>query len=279
MPVPQYIMWTINSILTALFDVVYALLGPIHPAVPLVVISVVFGVVALVVIKYCSNQSAVGRVKDKIKANMLAIKLYKDELGVMFRSFAVVIGSALKLQLLMIPPLLVMIIPMVLVCAQMAAHQEWRPLQVGERGVLLVTLDEDLPDSALDIKPQVPEGVTLDTRCRCAEANEVAWNVQASKPGRYTLGFPVGDRTITKELVVGRPLERVSSKRHRGGWLDSFLYACEKPLAADSGVRTITITMPPLDSRLYGSFWWIIWFLVLSIAVALILKPIFKVKI
>ena len=271
-------MWTVNSILTAVFDAVYALLGPIHPAVPLVVISAVFGIVALLVIRYCSNQTAVGAVKDRIKANMLAIKLFKDDLPTMFRSFAVVIGSAFKLQLLMIPPLLVMIVPMVMVCAQMAGRQEWRPLEVGERGVLVLALNQGLSQDALAIDPQVPDGVTLFSRNRAPAAREVAWNVEGSRPGRYTVSFPVAGQTVTKEIVIGRQLERVSPKRHRGGWLDSFLYACEQPLPAGSPVQAITITLPDVDSWFYGSTWWVVWFLILSIAVALILKPVFKVK-
>ncbi len=271
-------MWTINHLLTVVFDGVYAVLRPLHPVVPLVVISAVFGVVALLVIRYCSNQCAVGAVKDRIKANLLAIKLFKDDLRTMFRSFFAVVGSALKLQLLMVPPLLVMIVPMVMVCAQMAGRQEWRPLTVGERGVLVVRLDDDQPATALDIAPEVPDGLTLSDRNRAPAVHEVAWKIEGARAGRYTLALPIGGRTVTKEVVVGEPLDRVSPKRHRGGWLDSFLYACEEPLPADAGVQAITLTLPELDSWLYGSTWWVVWFLLLSIAVALILKPVFKVK-
>lgn len=293
-------MWTINRILTVIFDAVYAVLGAIHPAVPLIVISAVFGVGALIVIRYCSNQAAVGRVKDNIKANMLAIKLYKDELAVTFGSFGRVMLSALKLQMYMIPPLLVMIVPMVLVCSQMAARHEWRPLEVsGEQetrprtaatrhewrphevnynGVLLLELKDDQPTGALDVSVQVPPGVVVESRVRCPETHEVAWNVRASKPGRYLLGFDVAGQRVTKELVVGRPLERVSPKRHGGGLLDTFLYPCEEPLPAGSPVQAITLNLPPVDSWFYGSTWWIVWFLVLSIVVALIFKPFLKVK-
>jgi hypothetical protein len=151
-------------------------------------------------------------------------------------------------------------------------------MQVGQRGVLELEMEDDVDASALDVDPQVPDGVTLPTRNRATSAKEVAWTVEATKPGRYEIGFPVNGTTVTKEIVVGEELERVSPKRHLGGWIDSFLYACEQPLPADSGVRAITLTLPSVDSWLYGSTWWIVWFLVLSIAVALILKPVFKVK-
>ncbi|MFQ5490152.1 MAG: hypothetical protein ACE5GE_05460 [Phycisphaerae bacterium] len=271
-------MWAINNILVTLFDGVYAALGAVHPAVPLGVLSAFFGLVALLVIRYCSNQRAVAAVKDRIKAHLLAIKLYKDELPVMFRSLAGVMLSALKLQGLMLPPLLVMLIPMVLVCAQMAGRQEWRPLRPGERTTVLLTLKPDAADFLLDVQARAPEGVSLTDRVRTRANKEVAWNVQADRSGRYAVTFTVGGETVTKDVVVGDPLQRVSPKRHQGGLIDSVLYACEPPLASTSLVQSIELKLPELDSILYGSTWWVVWFLVLSIAVALIFKPIFGVK-
>jgi len=271
-------MWVVNRILMAVFDAIYAVLGAVHPAFALFVISGVFGVGALLVIRYCSNQTAVGRIKDRIKANLLAIKLYKDELRVMFRALPRILWATAKLQAHMIPPLLVMIVPMILVCAQMAGRHEWRPLPLNQRAVLTVGLQPDAPDSDLDITPRLPQGVTVDHRVRATAPREVSWYVQASKPGRHNLVFPVGDQEVTKELVVGDGFERVSPKRHNGGWVDSLLYPCEAPIAATSPVTSISVALPPRDSWFYGSFWWIIWFLILSIVIALIFKPWLKVK-
>ncbi len=272
-------MWTINAILTAVLDAVYSVLTAIHPAAPLLVISAVFGVLALVVIKYCSSQSAIESVKDRIKANLLAIKLYKDELPVMFASFFRVLAGAFKLQLLMIPPVLVMLIPMVMVCSQMAARQEWRPLAVGERGVLTITVKDELPDSVLDIQPDSGTGLVLKDRVRSLDSHQVSWNVEAIEPGRHVVDFLVGGKKIAKEIVVGNPLDRVSPLRHSGSLLDSLLYPCEEPLSKESVVQSISIQLGSIDSVLYGSTWWIVWFLVISIAVALMVKPFMNVKI
>ena len=42
------------------------------------IISAVMGVVFLLIYKYTSNQRAIGKVKDNVKAQMLAMKLFKD---------------------------------------------------------------------------------------------------------------------------------------------------------------------------------------------------------
>lgn len=271
-------MWTINRILKVVFDLVYAVLGRLHPAVALVVISGVFGVGALLVIRYCSNQTAVGRIKDGIKANLLAIKLYKDELRVTFGALPRILWAAARLQGHMIPPLLVMIVPMILVCAQMAAHHEWGPLPVGRRAVLTIGLHPDTPVAATEVTPRLPAGVTLDHRVRSVAVNEISWYVQASQPGRYDLAFGIGGREYGKELVVSDWPERVSPLRHDGHLGESILYPRERPFAADSAVESISIAYPAMASWFYGSTWWIVWFLILSIVIALIFKPFLKVK-
>ncbi len=271
-------MWTINRIAGLVFDAVYAVLGRFHPAVALVVISGGFGVAALLVIRYCSNQTAVGRIKDEIKAHLLAIKLYRDELRVMFQALPRILWATVRLQGHMIPPLLLMIGPMILACAQMAARHEWRPLRVGERAVLTIGLRRSTPVSTTEVIPRLPREVTMDHRVRSVRPNEVSWYVQASQPGRHRLAFSVGSRRYLKELVVGRTGERVSPLRHSGGLGQSILYPGEEPFAARSVVQYVSVAYPAVDSWFYGSTWWIVWFLVLSIAIALIFKPFLKVK-
>jgi len=271
-------MWTVNRIFRALLDATYAVLGAIHPAVALTIISGVFGVIALVAVRYCSNQTAIGRVKDEIKAHILAIKLYKDELRVMFAAMPRILWATARLQAHMLPPMLVMLVPMILICSQMAARHEWRPLNPGERAVLTMKIAPGVDVAQLDPQLDLPSGVTLDHRVRAPEARQVSWYVRGANPGRYELGWRIGGERITKELVVGGTNQRISPLRHDGRFIDIVLYPCEVPLPKDSAVRAVTIAYPLMESWFYGSAWWIFWFLVLSIVIALIFKPLLKVK-
>ena len=51
----------------------------------------------MIIFKYTSNQKAIGRVRDHIKANMLALKLFKDDMSVTFKSQGRVFGGAFRL--------------------------------------------------------------------------------------------------------------------------------------------------------------------------------------
>lgn len=272
-------MTIVNAILTAIFDTLYAVLGVLPAWLSLTVLSAVVGVLALVVVRYCSNQKAIGRVKDDIKANMLALKLFKDELRVVFRAQGRLLVSALRMQYHMLPPLLVMIAPFVLVAAQMGLRYQWRPLRPDETANLTVSLRDDAPPGAYNITVEAPKAVHVDSRVRArADRHKVEWYVRGTEPGVYTLRFNGQGQPVTKRLTVGDTQDRVSPKRPGPGFLDRLLYPAEAPFGAHSVIQSISINYPQRESWFSGADWWVVWFLVLSIVAALILKPVLGVK-
>ncbi len=75
------------------------------------IIAAIAGPILMLVFKYTSNQDAIGRVRDSIKANLLALKLFKDSIAVTMQSQGRVFISALLLVFHSIRPVLVMLVP------------------------------------------------------------------------------------------------------------------------------------------------------------------------
>jgi len=275
-------MGVLNSILTALFDTVYAVLGLGPRWLSLTILSGVVGVIALIVVRYCSNQAAIGRVKDDIKANMLSLKLFKDELRVVLRAQARLVWAGLRMQYYMQQPRLVMFIPFVLGAAQMGLRYQWRPVETNEPTDLTVLLRPDAPDSAMSWILETPATVEAAPSAQGVRINAdrkaVVWNLTGRKAGRYVLTLRNGSESVTKEFVVGRDQDRVSPMRPGPSLLDRILYPAERPFGSDSVIESIAVTYPPRDSWFDGADWWIVWFLVVSIVIALLLKPVFGVK-
>lgn len=274
-------MWTINRIMTAVFDVLYVPLGVLPRWASLMLISCVVGLVALVVLKYCSNQRAIARVKNDIKANMLAIKLFKDDVRVMFQAQRRLIWAALRMQYHMLPPLLVMLVPFVLIAAQMGLRYQWRAFAVGDErpAHLCVTVSDASNWSNLSFVIDKHPAFEIDpTPVRAVSDGTVTWRLRAKRDGAHLIRLTQGGETFTKEVAVGERVDRVSPMRPDGGFFDNLLYPAEKPFAAGSRVKSITLNYPARDSWYAGADWWILWFLVISMAFALILKPILKVK-
>ena len=75
-PVLSPILAVLNPVFTEIADGLYFLLAPFPVWVGLTILSVVAGVIMLIAFRYTSNQAAIGKAKDDIKANLLALKEY-----------------------------------------------------------------------------------------------------------------------------------------------------------------------------------------------------------
>lgn len=275
-PVLSPVLAVLNPVFTWIGDVAYAPLNPAPPWVGLAVVSAVCGVLMLPVFKHFSNQAAIGRAKDDIQANLLALKLYKDDINVLFRTQGKLLWAILRLQRYMLAPVLFAIPIMLPVLAQMGIRYQWRPLRPGEETLIRARLAADAaPDP--DVELTAPKGVAVEAG-PVAGGGEVVWRVRATQPGRHELRFNVGGQTIPKELVVGDPVQRVSELRPRGEWTSQLLHPAERPVPKTAAVTAIEIGYPDLNSWIYGSDLWIVTFLVISMVVALIFRPVFKVR-
>jgi uncharacterized membrane protein (DUF106 family) len=244
------------------------------------VISAVTAVVLLVIFKYTSNQRAIGRVRDDIKANMLALKLFKDSISVTLQAQGRVFRGAFLLLLHAIRPMLVMIVPISLLLAQMGLWYQSRPLLPGEEVIVTVKLNGSIetPWPTVRIEPTPVAEVTIGP-VRVFSQHQIHWKIRAVENGDSSLIFHVDEEQFDKELTIGDGFRRVSAKRPGLHWADIMLYPVEKPFGPDSVVQSINIDYPDRLSRTSGADWWVIYFFVASLVFALIFKPFLKVRI
>ncbi|MFZ9011035.1 MAG: hypothetical protein ACO20W_03980 [Anaerohalosphaeraceae bacterium] len=245
----------------------------------LTVISAVLGVLMLILFKHTSNQAAIGKVRDTIKAQLLAMKLFKDNIPVVLKAQAKILLNAMLLLIHSFRPMLVMIIPFSLLLGQLGLWYQSRPLAVGE--LALVTLQ--LADSDTGLMPPVslqPSAAATVTSgpVRVPSKRQVYWQVQAAESGQQQLTFQVADKAVQKELAVGEGLMPVSMTRPGFNVADLILHPAEKPFDRASAVQSISITYPDRPSKITGSDFWIVSLFVISMAVAFLLKPFFNVK-
>lgn len=275
-PILSLLLRLVNPVATALGDAMYAVLSPLPAWFGITLISVIVGVAMLIAFRYTSNQAAITRVKDEMKAHLLALKLFKDELRTVLRSQVKLIWAILKLQRYVLTPVLIALPPMMLLLAQMGVRYQWRPVRVGETVVMKVAVDAEQVNPAGVTLAKAP-GVVIEAG-PVPGGEVVVWRLSGAIPGRHELSLIAGDTEWSKELVVGDELQRVSALRPGPSWVDRLLHPVESPLPADSPVRAIEIAYPQVDSYITGADWWILYFFIVSMAVALIFKPVFKVK-
>ncbi len=272
----------LNAGMNALFGLFSGPMTALPPWLSLTVISAVLGVVLLVLFKYTSNQAAIGRVRDRIKSRLLAMKLFKDNIPVVLKCQLQVFTAAVMLLVYSLPPMLVMILPFCLILGQLGVWYQARPLDANEQAVVVMQLSgtENAPLPSVSLLPS-PAFETVTGPVRVPAKRQVYWTIRATQPGIgiHQLQFQVGDLQVQKELAVGSDFMPVSIKRPSLQLGDLILYPAEKPFDETSPVRSIEIGYPDRTEPITGSSNWVITLFVMSMLGAFAVKPFFNVKI
>ena len=237
------------------------------------------GVVFLLIYKYTSNQTAIGKVKDNIKAQMLAMKLFKDSVSVTLQAQRKVFKSAFMLLFYSIRPMAVMIVPVLLILAQMAIWYQARPLSVGQESIITIQLNNMIGSPMPDVSLQTGDAFAVVTGpVRVLSQGRVYFKIKAAKSGLHRITFAAGQERVEKELAVGEGFMRVSMKRPGREWRQILFNPWEKPFANDSLVKSVSIEYPQRLSWTSGTNWWVVYFFVCSMIFAFVFKPFLNVK-
>lgn len=278
----QLVVW-LNALANALGRLLLAPVGMMPGWLSATLIAVVTGVLLLVVFKYTSNQRAIKRTKDDIKANLLALKLFKESASVAVGAQGRILLAAARLLLLAIVPLLVMVVPVLLILGQLSLWYQARPLAVGEDAIVTLKLgpaaDASWPD--VQLAPADAVDVTIGP-VRARAKREVCWKISARQAGAHRLAFHVadasGEQTAEKELAIGDRLMRVSALKPDWSWSDTLLYPAEEPFTPNSAIQSIAIDYPQRTSWTSGTDAWVIYWCAVSMVAGLALRRVFNVN-
>jgi hypothetical protein len=275
--VTQVVVW-LNALANAVGGVLLAPIGSLPGWLSATLVGVVTGVGLLAVFKYTSNQAAIKRVKNDIKANLLALKLFKENAAVVLRSQGAILVAALRLFLLAIVPMLVMVVPVLLILGQLSLWYQARPLHVGEDTLVslkVASSDDRLPNVRLE-----PDGAfqVAVGPVRVPSKHEVCWRLTAVEPGNHNLLFHAGDQIGEKDLVIGDRFLRVSALRPDWNVGDALMYPAEKPFHRASLIQSIAIDYPQRDSWTSGADTWVVYWFVVSMVSGFAFRRVLKVN-
>ena len=199
------------------------------------IISSIVGVLALLILKYTSNQTAISKAKDITKANMLALKLFKDSFSVTIQALGQIYKGAFIRLFHILRPVLVMTIPFVLVMSQMGLWYQARPLQPDEEAVVTMQLDGDVNSPWPQISMETtPAAEVVIEQTKVFSKRQLYWKIKAKENGLHNLIFNVGSDKVQKELVIGSGFMKVSAQRPGMHFEDILLNPWEKPFTKDS---------------------------------------------
>jgi hypothetical protein len=282
----------VNNAATAIFNVLLTPLEMIGDLAALILVSGIFGIIALLVFKQISWQGGIKATKDKIKGHMIAIRIYQDDLGVVGMSVGKVVFRNFQYLGLNFAPILPLLFPFTLVAAQLVVRYGFDPIEVTElegrpadqvmsgKGTIIevsmkkgheaeiVQLSLELPDGFEAVSPLVRNGYDgvafLEVIATRAVEDEI----------EILLG---GERVGTKKIVAGDERTRLMQPERVSSFWTSWLWPAEETFPGDCPIGTVSFVYP--DRTLLwvfsGAFGVLLLFLVASLAFGiLILKPL-----
>lgn len=269
----------INSVSNYIGGIALAPLQRLPGWLSLAIISAVLGIILFIIFTLTANTKAFGKILDDIKANLLAVFLFRDNFHVTMKSEARLLACSGRLLWYSIFPVLVMSIPLSLVLAQMAAWYQNRPLLPGAEAALvslkLNRIEKEWPEITLRETPAVE---VLAGPVRIAGRGEIYWEIKPLTEGTHNIIFQAGDRQFKKTFSAGTGFMRLSPKRSGQSMLDTLLYPLEKPFSEEAQVASISVEYPERPSKIYGTDWWVLSFCIVSMIFALISKPFIKIR-
>ena len=271
----------------AVFDGLDLALGWMGPFMMVTLVSAGVGVLFILAFPHVSWQGGIVMVKDRIKFNLLAIRLFQDDLGMVLKSTGLTLAWNFAYIGLNLIPMVVLAAPFMIVWFQLNALYAYDPLPVGSKQ--LVTVELAAGTDPTQVEFTAPAGVSLGRRVNLADAKEplIHLELRADVAGRHELGLVHQGLTVTKGFDVaerGRRLAvmRTSEPLSRfAAAQDPIVWFGEPALPGDSFLRAIRVVYPPkplgfLDG---GEISIMIWFVLVSMAFGFGLKGVFGVEI
>jgi len=251
------------------------------PLLIVVVLSIVIGLLMIVLFGYTSDQKAIGIAKDQLKAHLLAVRLYRDQLHVVMGSYGKVLRGTGRYLKLAFKPLLYVIIPITLMIVWLDRSLGLTAIQTNTP--FLMTAHVDDPQALDNISIDLPPGIEASAPpVHISADNEVVWRLVATQEGTYDVKIAVAGQTVTKSVRVTTQLAQLSPERWRDHLWQRLFSSGESALPQNSAVESIVVDYPerniPLGVAGYEMNW--IWlFFILSMIAGFIFKELLGIKV
>jgi len=249
------------------------------PLAIVVVLSIVIGLLMVALFGYTSNQKAIKVAKNQLKAHLLAVRLFQDQLHVVMGSYGHILRGTGRYLKLAFMPLLYVIIPITFLIVQLDHY-------LGLTGIpantpFLLTAQVVHNDVLNEISLDLPPDVTMTAPAvHVPAAREIVWRLTASKEGDYQVKLSAAGQNLTKTLNVSMELTRVSPVRLHGHFWERMLSSAESEIPENSPIESVAIDYPERNIEVAGyKVNWIWLFFILSMGAGFIFKELLGIQV
>ena len=243
-------------------------------------ISIVIGFLMVIVFRYTSDQKAIGRAKDRLKAHLLAVRLFQDQLPVVMRAYGKILrgtGSYLRLAF---TPFLIAILPITFLIVQLDRYFGWMPLQPAQTFLVEARVEDPaaLNQASLQLPPELSSSAPA-VHVPQRKGGSVARRGRACRKIQHP-DYRCRANVFRSRWSWRRALARVSPVRLKDNFWERMFTSGEPALADNSVVQSIAINYPPREITFAWMEWnWIVLFFVVSFIAGFIFKSVLGIQV
>ena len=237
------------------------------------------GLAAVLIFKYVSNQDAMRRIKNRIHAHLLELRLFPDQLGIVSRAHGRILRLTAIYLAYNLKPLAILLFPLLILMIQLDLRFGRIPLEPHDSFILKAKLvDPGALDSA---SLRLPNGLALTAPpVNVPALREVNWRIRADERGVFLPAVAVAGQTFGKQVVVSKEITALPEERAGASVVGWFLNPVERPLPRSGPLRSLEVNYAPrsIDLGYFGTSW-LVFFLVVSLLSGLLFKFVLGIEI
>jgi len=179
----------------------------------------------------------------------------------------------------LLPPLLVVIVPVLLLCAQVQIRYGYDNFRPGDEANVTLSLAPEVDILHTEFKLETSAGVAVQTPAlRIQALQEVNWRVKIREQGDHTLTFTVGDTVLIKNIRALKRIDRIYPVTEQSSFMSILAAPGADTIPSGSAIISARIDYPEREIGFLGlKLHWTIAFLILVLAFGLSLKKPLKV--
>jgi len=246
-----------------------------------ILLSVVVGLGMVLLFGYTSDQKSIAIAKDRLKAHLLAVRLYRDQLPVVMGSYGKLLRGTGRYLKLAFKPLLYAIIPITFLVVQLDRYLGMAAIQKDAPFLLTVKVRD--ADALSRVSIELPPGIISSAPpVHVAAENAAVWRLAASREGSYEVGIAMDAERVTKTVDVSSRSAWVSPERLRDHFWERMISSGEPALPAGGSIESIAVDYPRRSISLgiasYAMNW--IWlFFIFSMIAGFAFKELLGIRI
>ena len=225
-----------------------------------------------------SNQRGIRETKQRLAARLYEFRLFADEPKLIWQAQVALVRDNVRYLGLMLVPVALLAGPMLVLLAQLDAFYGWSPLAPGRSAIVTVRIAQPLrPDEPPPLLA-LPDGFLAETPAvRVLEKRQISWRVRPVRAAFGHLHVTIRGDSVSKSISAGRGLHHLSKRRARS-FPDLLWYFSELPIRS-RWIDWIEVEYPAAEIDVAGvTVNWAIYFVVISMATALVLRRRFRVS-